>query len=113
LFEVESVFFNLFTSMRKFILLLSLLPILTFAQNNPDSLIFKKISDEILINGQAYDNLRQITKEIGPRLSGSLNYDKATIWAESKLREAGAEKVWLQEVMVPVWVRGQESLKMK
>lgn len=99
--------------MRKFILLLSLLPILTFAQNNPDSLIFKKISDEILVNGQAYDNLRQITKEIGPRLSGSLNYDKATIWAESKLREAGAEKVWLQEVMVPVWVRGQESLKMK
>ncbi len=84
-----------------------------FSQYQADSIQFKKISDEILLNGIAYDNLRELTKDIGHRLSGSENYDKATIWAEKKLREAGAEKVWLQEVMVPVWVRGKESLKMK
>ena len=84
-----------------------------FSQLKQDSIQFKKISDEILLNGIAYDNLRELTKDIGHRLSGSENYDKATIWVEKKLREAGAEKVWLQEVMVPVWVRGKESLKMK
>lgn len=84
-----------------------------FSQYQTDSIQFKKISDEILLNGLAYDDLRELTKDIGHRLSGSENYNKATIWAEKKLREAGAEKVWLQEVMVPVWVRGKESLKMK
>ena len=84
-----------------------------FSQYQADYIQFKKLSDEILLNGIAYDNLRELTKDIGHRLSGSENYDKATIWAEKKLREAGAEKVWLQEVMVPVWVRGEESLKMK
>jgi hypothetical protein len=31
----------------------------------------------------------------------------------TKLRDAGADKVWLQEVMIPVWVRGKESLHIK
>src|SRR5690606_38939617 len=84
-----------------------------FSQYQADSIQFKKISDEILLNGLAYNHLRELTKDIGHRLSGSENYDKATIWAENKLREAGADKVWLQETMVPVWVRGKESLKMK
>ena len=82
-----------------------------FAQN--DSVQFKKISDEILLHGEAYENLRELTKDIGHRLSGSENYDKAVIWAEQKLKEAGADKVWLQEVMVPVWERGKESLEIK
>jgi len=84
-----------------------------FAQFQQDSIQFKKISDEILLHGEAYDNLRELTKDIGHRLSGSENYEKAVVWAEQKLREAGADKVWLQEVMVPVWERGKESLKIK
>lgn len=99
--------------MNKLFFTLSLVGGLCLSQFKQDSIQFKKISDEILLNGQAYDNLRELTKDIGHRLSGSENYDKATIWAEKKLREAGADKVWLQETMVPVWVRGKESLKMK
>lgn len=84
-----------------------------FAQNTTDSIQFKKISDEILVNGTAYENLRDLTKNIGPRLSGSEAYEKSTDWAVRKLKEAGADKVWKEKVMIPVWVRGKESLQIK
>jgi len=78
-----------------------------------DSLQFKKISDEILVNGKSYEDLRELTKNIGNRLCGSANYEKAADWAMEKLKEAGADKVWFQPVVVNVWSRGDESLKIK
>ncbi|WP_374459231.1 M20/M25/M40 family metallo-hydrolase [Chryseobacterium taeanense] len=83
------------------------------AQEKQDSVRFAEISTEILNRGKAYTELRDLTKNIGHRLSGSESYEKAVKWAEEKLRDAGADKVWLQEVMVPVWVRGKESLQIK
>ncbi|WP_179474410.1 M28 family peptidase [Chryseobacterium sp. H1D6B] len=74
---------------------------------------FKKISDEILTNGTAYENLGELTKGVGPRFSATPGYTKATEWAEKKLKEAGAENIWKQEVRVPVWIRGKESLQIK
>lgn len=99
--------------MKKYLLLLLFLSFTAFAQENKDSIQFRQLSDEILVHGKAYDNLKELTQEIGHRLSGSVGYDKATVWAKQKLIEAGADKVWLQEVKVPVWVRGEESLKVK
>ena len=65
--------------------LLYLLPLFLggffYAQNfKADSTQFKKISDEILTNGKGYEDLRELTKNIGNRLSGSANYEKATQW---------------------------------
>jgi len=84
-----------------------------FGQTQEDSIQFKKISTEILNNGKGYNELRELTKTIGHRLSGSEAYEKSVKWAEQKLRDAGADKVWLQEVMIPVWERGKESLHIK
>ncbi|ASE60863.1 peptidase M28 [Chryseobacterium indologenes] len=84
-----------------------------FGQTQEDSIQFKKISTEILNNGKGYNELRKLTKTIGHRLSGSEAYEKSVKWAEQKLRDAGADKVWLQEVMIPVWERGKESLHIK
>lgn len=84
-----------------------------FGQSKEDSIQFKKISTEILNNGKGYNELRELTKTIGNRLSGSDAYEKSVQWAAQKLREAGADKVWLQEVMIPVWVRGKESLHIR
>lgn len=83
------------------------------SQIKQDSVRFAEISTEILNKGKAYNELRDLTKNIGHRLSGSESYEKAVKWAEQKLRDAGADKVWLQEVMIPVWVRGKESLQIK
>lgn len=91
--------------------LLLLLSMASFGQAKEDSIQFNTISKEILNNGKGYIELKDLTKNIGHRLSGSPAYEKATQWAANELREAGADKVWLQEVMVPVWERGKESLK--
>ncbi|SFH91052.1 M20/M25/M40 family metallo-hydrolase [Halpernia frigidisoli] len=100
--------------MKKFTILFPLfLGGLFFAQSKTDSLQFKQISDQILTQGLAYNDLRELTKNIGHRLSGSKAYENATKWAYDKLKEAGADKVWYQDVMVPVWVRGKESLQIK
>ncbi|MDQ1162311.1 carboxypeptidase Q [Chryseobacterium sp. SORGH_AS 447] len=87
--------------------------LMTYGQTKEDSVQFAKISTEILNNGKAYTELKDLTKNIGHRLSGSEAYEKAVQWAAQKLRDAGADKVWLQEVMVPVWERGKESLQIK
>jgi len=76
-----------------------------FSQGD-DSTMIKKISDEILVNGKAYDNLRHLTKRIGARLSGSPQMVKAEKWGLQLMQESGADKAWLQPCMVPHWVRG-------
>ncbi|HKO78928.1 MAG TPA: M28 family peptidase, partial [Chitinophagaceae bacterium] len=77
----------------------------SYAQKE-DSLMIRRIADEILINGKVYDNLRHLTKQIGARLAGSAGMVKAEQWGFKTMQESGAEKTWLQECMVPHWVRG-------
>lgn len=74
---------------------------------------FKKISDEIMMNGTAYNNLGELTKGIGPRFSATPGYMKAVEWAERKLKEIGIEMIWRQEAKAPIWIRGKESLQIK
>lgn len=84
---------------------LTTLVVTVFSQQD-DSTMIKKISDEILLNGKAYDNLHYLTKQIGGRLSGSPQMVKAEQWGVKTMQESGAEKAWLQECMVPHWIRG-------
>jgi carboxypeptidase Q len=76
---------------------------------NADSIAIKKLADEILTNGEAYENLRFLCKKIGPRLSGSPQAQKAVEATAKMLREAGADTVYLQPCMVPHWVRGKKE----
>jgi hypothetical protein len=94
--------------MKKIYILLLLLPFGSFAQQD-DAAVIKKISDEILKNGKAYDLLYQLTKQVGGRIAGSPQMYKAEAWGEKALKEMGADKVWLQECMVPRWVRGAKE----
>jgi len=93
--------------MRKLLIALLLLleSLLSVAQNE-DSVRIKKIADEILTHGRAYENLRYLTKQIGPRLAGSQGMVKSELWGLKVMKESGADKAWLQECMVPHWVRG-------
>jgi carboxypeptidase Q len=74
-----------------------------------DSAMIKRVSDEILLNGKAYSNLYTLCKMVGQRLSGSDGMYKGEAWGLQALKEAGAEKVYLQECMVPHWVRGKKE----
>jgi carboxypeptidase Q len=74
-----------------------------------DSLMIKRIYDEILLNGKAYSNLHTLCKTVGQRLSGSPGMYKGEQWGLKVLKEAGAEKAYLQQCMVPHWVRGAKE----
>jgi carboxypeptidase Q len=90
--------------------------ILFFAASNcmaQDSLMFRHISDEIMLHGTCYDNLRVLCKSVGHRLSGSPEAAKAVSWGQKTMQQTGADKVWLQPADVPHWVRGKESLHLK
>lgn len=89
-----------------------LLPFASFAQVN-DSAVIKKISDEIMLHGTCYDNLKVLTKTIGNRISGSPQAQQAVAWGEAAMKTAGADSVWLQPVIVPHWIRGEEWLKIQ
>ncbi len=74
-----------------------------------DSAIIRRISNEILANGTAYENLRYLCKQIGPRLSGSPQAQMAVEATYKMLKDAGADTVYLQPCMVPHWVRGEKE----
>ena len=74
-----------------------------------DSLNIRRIFDEALLRGQCYENLRYLTGTIGGRLSGSPQAQLAVEWGRRTMEKAGFDKVYLQEVMVPHWVRGPQE----
>ncbi|HEX2845878.1 MAG TPA: M28 family peptidase, partial [Chitinophagaceae bacterium] len=92
--------------MRAFLFLLSFLLVAQILPAQDDSLMIRKIADEILQNSKAYENLRVLTKQIGGRLAGSPGMVKAEAWGAKTMKESGAANTWLQECMVPHWVRG-------
>ncbi len=58
----------------------------------------------------AWTRLAELTDTYGPRLAGSTNLDSAIRWAVAEMKRDGLENVRAEPVLVPVWVRGQESL---
>jgi carboxypeptidase Q len=84
--------------------------ITTQAQLNEDSIFIKKISDEVLQNGKAYSNLRELCKSIGSRLSGSTGMYKAEDWGIKVLQQSGADAAYKQQCMVPHWIRGKKEI---
>ena len=74
-----------------------------------DSIKIKKIVDEIMTNGTAYKNLRILCKQVGPRLSGSPQFNKAVGFVAAMMKDIGADTVYLQQCMVPHWVRGEKE----
>ncbi len=96
--------------MKTIFLFLFLVSISLFTKGqNGDSGFIKKLADEILINSHAYENLRYLSKDVGPRLSGSANAAKAIEVTAKMLKDAGADTVYLQPCMVTHWVRGAKE----
>ena len=96
--------------MKKFTLFLLLLVVyFSYAQQQRDSLMLKSIYKTALLNGKAYDWLDHLTNQIGGRLSGSLNADRAVKWSKEELEKLNLDRVWLQPVLVPKWVRGPKE----
>lgn len=82
---------------------------ISFSQDK-DEVQLKNIYKTALTNGQSYQWLDHLSNKIGGRLSGSLNAEKAVKYTKEELESLGLDKVWLQPVMVPKWVRGSKEV---
>ena len=58
------------------------------------------------MRGKAYEDLRELCKNIGHRLTGSAEAAMAISWSEEKMKSYGFDKVYLQAIKVPHWERG-------
>jgi hypothetical protein len=94
--------------MKKLLIVLLLCSFSSFSQEN-DSLIIRKIFDEVLSKGEAYKTLTHLSKKIGPRLSGSEGAAKSVLFTKKVMEDYQFDKVFLQDVMVPHWVRGKKE----
>lgn len=78
------------------------------AQSTPaDRLISAALADSA-----AWNRLAQLTDRFGPRLSGSRNLEDAIDWILAEMKRDGLENVRGEPVMVPHWVRGEESAEL-
>tara|TARA_B100000508_G_scaffold85763_1_gene66710 strand:- start:15805 stop:17199 length:1395 start_codon:yes stop_codon:yes gene_type:complete len=73
---------------------------------NEDSTFIRAIFDEALVRGEAYENLRSLCKDVGPRLTGSASAEVAIHWGVQRLQNYGFDTVYKQEIQVPHWERG-------
>lgn len=100
--------------MRTFILiglfLAGNVQLLIAQDHQKDSLVIRKIFDEALTAGKAYEDLRSLCKDIGARLSGSAQAQLAVEWSEQKFKQYGFDAVYLQPIMVPHWERGTKEV---
>jgi hypothetical protein len=67
----------------------------------------EKIRDASLASDYAYRQVEHLSRNIGPRLSGSAQAQKAVEYVADEMRKLGLD-VRLQKAMVPHWVRGGE-----
>jgi Zn-dependent M28 family amino/carboxypeptidase len=68
----------------------------------------KQLQRSALTSDYAYAQVAHLSNNIGPRLSGSAQAAKAVEYVAAELKNAGCE-VTLEKVMVPHWVRGEET----
>jgi carboxypeptidase Q len=101
----------------KLLFLLLLLTAKTFAQQTaPTPLLYtektvrdmRQIQQAALQSDYAYRQTAYLTNNIGPRLTGSLQAERAVQYVAEEMRKLGLE-VRLQKLTVPHWVRGAET----
>jgi len=96
--------------MKKTILLTALVlnGLTSFAQSNDEKNI-KLFYKKALTEAKCYTWLEYLSNDIGSRLSGSKGAEEAVAYTKRQLEILGLDKVYLQEVMVPHWVRGEKE----
>jgi hypothetical protein len=94
--------------LRFSVIIFTLLSIGVDAQSDEE--VLKTVYKTSLTNGKSYEWLDYLSNTIGGRLSGSTNAELAVQYTKSELEKLGLDKVWLQPVMVPKWVRGEKEM---
>jgi Zn-dependent M28 family amino/carboxypeptidase len=73
--------------------------------------VMARLREAAMKDPYALNELRHLTDNIGPRLSGSPQAQQAVDYVAAEMRALGAE-VTLEKAMVPHWVRGAETAEL-
>ena len=98
--------------MTKKILLILLISILFFKINfagENDTITISNIYKEALKSNEVIENLHFLCKNIGHRLAGSVESERAVEWVQKRLNEMNLDNVYLQDIMVRNWERGEKE----
>ena len=71
-----------------------------------------RLIDAALADSTAYRRVGTIVDQFGARFSGTPQLEAAIDWILAKMKDDGLENVHSEPVMVPRWVRGEESLEL-
>ena len=77
----------------------------------PDSAVqtAKRLRDAAMVDDTAYRIVSSLTTEVGPRLAGGENDQRARDWAVARFKALGFDKVTTEPVTFPLWVRRSEG----
>ncbi|WP_340074886.1 M20/M25/M40 family metallo-hydrolase [Leptobacterium sp. I13] len=92
--------------MKKLLIITGLLCVYTISAQTEDEKWLKELYHASLTEGKSYEWLDHLSNQIGGRLSGSINAERAVNYTKAQLDSLGLDRVWLQPVMVPKWTRG-------
>ncbi|ODS64604.1 MAG: hypothetical protein ABS41_02250 [Arenimonas sp. SCN 70-307] len=73
-----------------------------------DLAVAAALRDQALAGTEAFDIVESLTTEVGPRLAGTPADAEAVRWAQAKFESLGFDRVYLEPVTFPVWLRGHE-----
>ena len=96
-------------TMKKALFIVLLQSTLCFSQN-ADEAILKQIYKSALTESRCYSWLDDLSNKVGQRLSGSAGAEKGVFYTKKQMETLGLDRVYLQEVMVPNWVRGEKEV---
>ncbi|MBB3226092.1 hypothetical protein FHW69_000682 [Luteibacter sp. Sphag1AF] len=68
----------------------------------------EQLRDRAVNDQTAYEVVESLTTEVGPRVAGSANDQRARDWAVAKFKSLGFDKVYTETVTYPLWERRSE-----
>ena len=71
--------------------------------------IAEGLRDRAMAGSDAWAVVESLTTEVGPRMAGTPADARAVAWAQAKFTAMGFDKVYLEPVTFPVWLRHRES----
>jgi hypothetical protein len=95
--------------MKKSLLFILLQSTLCFSQS-ADETMLKQLYKSALTDSHCYGWLDELSNKVGQRLSGSVGAEKGVLYTKQLLETLGLDRVYLQEVMVPKWERGDKEI---
>ena len=90
---------------------LCFLPSMAPAQDDDVTQTAMQLRDAGMATDLAWEIVEGLTTEVGPRLAGTEADHRAVEWTRRKLESLSFDKVWLERIEFPVWVRYHESAR--